>query len=261
MKKGMLSWYLLFAAILLVPLFMLATTSNAFGCAPDDNGSPFRCARLPQPTNNVTAVADQADPPVVPMPTGDSPDTARVPLYVRPDNCIDAMCPEQVHAAALNSPLNWTWIDANSSTWYKINDGHGLQIEVWLFANGQQGISFDVFAPDQKDFSKPVGRGSFNKSQANIGADLFYSGRSWASGVWYLRVNNGNSTPLSYSIRFTVTIPSLGGNSCDSCHKIIGYDWSGCGGGTFCQDLHQYYNTNPSCYDHNITQDLSGGCQ
>ena len=238
---------------------MLWTAPHAFGCVPDDPGSPVRCVQSPKVTVVPTAVP--VDPPAVPTPTGNDPDTARIPLYVKPDNCIDAMCPGQSQAAALSSPLNWTWIAANSSTWYKVNDGHGLQIKFWLFDNRQQGLSFDVFAPDQKDFSKPIGRGSFDKSQANAGVDLFYTGRSWASGVWYIRVNNGNPYPISYSVRFTLTIPSIGGNVCDQCHKLIGYDWAGCNGGAFCQDLHQLYDTNPSCYSHNVTVDLAGGCK
>lgn len=250
-------WYLFSAAILIVPLFMLVTAPYALGCIPDDAGG---CAKLPKSPTAV-AIAARADPPTVPTPTGNDPATARIPLYVRPDNCIDAMCPQQSQAASLTSPLNWTWIAPNSSTWYRVNDGHGLQIQFWLFANGQQGLSFDVFAPDQKDFSKPIGRGSFNKSQANIGADLFYSGRTWASGEWYFRINNGTSYPISYSVRFTLTIPTLGGNVCDSCHKLIGYDWAGCSGTNFCQNLHQLYDTNPTCYNHDVTADLSGGCQ
>lgn len=306
MTRKMLQWYILFAAILFAPLFMLATTPYAFGC---DSGysSMVQCVPLAQvnstdtstptatitdtstitatitltptatisdsstitttltitPTETVTPTATPA-PTWTPFPTpvGDSPATARDPIYVRPDNCIDAMCPYQDQAAALTSPANWTWIDANSSTWYRINDDYGLQVEIWLFANGQKGLAFDVYAPEQKDFSaKPVGRGSFNKSQANIGADLFYSGRTWAYGTWYVRVNNGNSIPVSYSIRFTDTIPTLGGNTCDSCHKIIGYNWASCSGSQFCSQLHQLYNSNPSCYNHNVGQDLSGGCQ
>lgn len=239
------------------------TAPHAFGCVPDEGGSQFRCVRLPESIAPVAVEAVQvaANNPVArPTPTGNSPETARVPLYVRPDNCIDAMCPEQVQAAALTSPANWTWIDANSSTWYQINDGHGFQLKVWLFANGQNGLSFDVYAPDQKDlYGKPIGRGSFNKSQANIGADLFYTGRSQATGVWHLRVNNGNSFPVSYSIRFTRTIPQLG-NVCDSCHKLIGTDWASCQG-DMCQSLHDYYDTNPQCYSHNVDVDMAGGCQ
>ena len=288
MKDGKFQWYVLFAALLLAPLIMLASAPYAFGC---DTGSSSmtQCAAqvqstptaTPQPTTTITDTTTVTDATTItltatitptatpkptstlsPTPVGDKPETARDPIYVRPDNCIDAMCPEQKGAPPLNSPLSWTWIGANSSTWYKVNDGHSFQIEVWLFANGQQGLSMDVYAPDQRDHlwdSKPIGRGSFNKSQANIGADLFYSGRSQAYGIWYIKVNNGNAFPISYSFRYTRTIPQLN-NVCDSCHKLIGIDWGSCQG-DMCTNLHALYDTNPQCYDHNVNNDLAGGCQ
>lgn len=244
--------------------FALFTAPHAFGCVPDDS-DPSRCvyfpaSHYPTPVSAPLNIA-AADPPAQPTPTGNSPETARDPIYVKPDNCIDAMCPEQRGAPALTAAESWTWIDANSSTWYKVNDGHGFQVKFWLFANGQQGLSFEVFAPEQQNLweAKPIGRGSFNKSQANIGADLFYSGRSQASGIWHIRVINGNSVPVSYSVRFTRTLPTMS-NVCDSCHKLIGTDWGSCQG-DMCSQLHQYYDTNPTCYSHNVGADMSGGCQ
>lgn len=223
--------------------------------------STLVAAQLVTPTLTVTPTATPK-PTLTPVPTprGDSPETARDPFYVRPQNCINAMCPEQVGAPSLTSTTDWTWIGANSSIWYKMDDGHGFQLQIWLFANGQQGLGFDVFAPEQKDMynSKPIGRGSFNKSQANIGTDLFYSGRTQAPGVWHLRVYNTTSAPIAFALKFTRTIPTMS-NVCDECHKLIGTDWGSCVDGpnsNFCQQLHDYYDTNPDCYNH----DLTNGC-
>jgi hypothetical protein len=256
--------------------------SSDLGCDVGYNGSTIQCVPLAQvsSTDTPTPTATATDTSTVtatltitptatpqptwtpsPTPVGDSPDTARIPIYIHPENCIDAMCPEQKGAPALTAAQAWVWIDKNSSTWYKMDDGHSFQLEIWLFANGQQGLSMDVFAPEQRDHlwdAKPIGRGSFNKNQANIGTDLYYSGRSQAYGIWYVRVTNGNSFPVSYSIRYTRTIPQLN-NVCDSCHKLIGTDWGSCQG-SMCSNLHALYDTNPQCYDHNADADLGGGC-
>jgi hypothetical protein len=283
MRDRKFQWFVLFGAILLAPLFMLATTPYAFGCDTVSATSMAQCAaqiqapstNTPTPTTTVTdtttitltaTITPTATPrptwTPAPTPVGDSPDTARDPIYIRPDNCIDAMCPEQKGAPALTAAESWTWIGANSSTWYKMDDGHSFQLKVWVFANRQQGLSMDVFAPEQRNHlwdAKPIGRGSFDKSQANAGVDLFYSGRSSAYGVWYVRLNNVNAYPVSYSIRFTRTIPQLG-NVCDSCHALIGTDWGSCQG-DMCANLHALYDTNPQCYNHDVNTDLAGGCQ
>jgi hypothetical protein len=281
--KGMFRGSVLLGVILLVPVLMLATSSYAFGCDVGYNGSTIQCVPLAQvsstDTDTPTPTETATDTPTVtatltitptatleptwtpsPTPKGDSPATARDPLYIRPKNCINAICPDQVGAPSLTSPEYWTWIDANSTIWYKMDDGHSLQLEVWLFANGQKGLSFDVYAPEQKDFSqKPIGSGSFNKSMANIGVDLFYSGRSIAYGIWYLRINNSNSFPVSYSLRFTRTLPTILKNVCEACH-IGNMDWGSCRG-SMCADLHQLYGSNPQCYNHDASGDLNGGCQ
>ena len=272
MNHRKLQWYVLFAAIMLAPLFMLATTPNAFGCDTSSASSMVQCDALFQvtPTSTPTPTATITDTPTLtatatitptatlrptltpsPTPNGKSPETAKDPIYIRPDNCIDAMCPEQRGAPSLTAAESWTSLDAASSTWYKMDDGHSFQLKVWVFANGQQGLSMEVFAPEQRDHlwdAKPIGRGSLDKSQANSGVDLFYSGRSAAYGVWYVKLNNNTSAPISYSIRFTRTIPQLG-NVCDSCHALIGTDWGSCQG-DMCSNLHALYDTNPQCYDH-----------
>ena len=282
MKFSKFQYSALFAAFILTPFLMLATTPYAFGCDSISPGSAAQCdaqaqgtlTDTPTPTATVTATTTLTPTATItptatprptwtpsPTPVGDSPDTARDPIYIRPDNCIDAMCPEQKGAPALTAAESWTWIGANSSTWYKMDDGHSFQLKVWVFANGQQGIAMDVYAPEQKAHiwdDKPIGRGSFDKSQGNAGVDLFYSGRSKAFGIWYVKITNNNAFPMSYSIRFTRTIPQLN-NVCDSCHALIGTDWGSCQG-SMCQSLHDYYDTNPGCYNHDVNADFGGGC-
>ena len=294
---GTLRWYLFLGALLFTSVMVFVTTSDALGSGIGNDNlgrivlaqgtSTTNVSSTATPTATVTLTTTLAStllqagtvtptltpaqlvtPTLTPRstatarptPRGDTPETARDPFYVRPQNCIDAMCPEQIGAPSLTSSTDWTWIDGNSSIWYKMDDGHGFQLKIWLFANGQQGLGFDVFAPEQKDLygGKPIGRGSFNKSEANIGTDLFYSGRTQAHGVWHLRVYNTTPNPIPFALKFTRTIPSLN-NVCDDCHKLIGTDWGSCTDGAnsnFCQSLHDYYDTNPDCYNH----DIDHGC-
>lgn len=230
------------------------TTPTVSPTVMDDNMTPVTPTLTMTPTLTVTPT-DTLKPTATPVPTprGDSPGTARTAMYVRPPNCIEMMCPGSLNAPTWDAPGNWTWIEPNSSTWYKLYGGT-LQVLVWLFANGQSGITFDVYAPDQKDlYGKPVGRGSFNPSQRP--ADLFYSGRTQAGGIWYVRVNNHNPFPVSYSLRYTTSIPAIK-NVCDACHIPLGdlmFDRCVSGSNsTFCDDLWWLYQQNPEYYDHSI---------
>ncbi len=294
--QGMIRWSIILGALVLVPVLFLIATPNAFGCDASSLANSVPCVVLAQitatatvpatvtPTGTLAANANVTTTATVsatmtvsatatitatstpqptwtprPTPVGDNPNTARIPMWVKPEYCIEAMCPGATSAPLLNSPGGWDWIAGNSSVWYKMDDGHSLQVQIWVFANGQTGLLLDVYAPEQKDLygSKPIGRGSLNKNYP--GADLFYSGRSSAYGIWYAKLTNTTNAPVSYSFRYTRTTPSLG-NSCDNCHKLIGYDWGACSDPGFCDQLHQYYDTNPSCYDHNIEADLAGNC-
>ncbi len=295
-SRGTFRWYILFAPLLFIPLLFWAVTPYAFGCSSPngalciplvqvtstatDTSTPTTTPAIqdtatatvtdtdtPTPTSTMTptpTITPTATPrptaTLVPTPRGDNPQSARVPMWVRPEYCIEAMCPGAVNAPMLNSPGNWDWIPANSSIWYWMDDGHSLQVQIWVFANGQQGLALDVFAPEQKDLynSRPIGRGSLNKNFP--GADLFYSGRSQAYGIWYAKLTNNNPFAVNYSMRYTRTTPSLG-NVCDNCHKAIGYDWNACSDPAFCNKLYDYLQTNPTCYSHNIDSDMAGGCK
>ncbi len=263
MKTGKtLQWSILLGAMLLAFVLMLTFTPYVFGCIPDGE-EKGRCVVPPRTTpadvNTASTAGVKAPPTVVPTPRGDTPQTARAPMWVKPEYCIEAMCPGAVNQPLLNSPGNWDWVPGNSTIWYWMDDGHSLQVQVWVFANGQNGLALDMFAPEQKDLynSRPVGRGALNKNYP--GSDLFYSGRSSAYGIWYARLTNNNAYPVNYSIRYTRTTPSLG-NSCDNCHKAIGYEWN-CTDPAFCSKLYDYLQTNPQCYSHDIDSDLAGNCR
>lgn len=270
-SRNAFRWYGLGAMFLLIASITLAITPNALGFEINlaNHHTQFdqiQSTETPTVTTTVEAATTVTTTLVVtptatrvptftpvPTPRGDTPETARVPMYVKPPYCIEMMCPGSLNAPPWDAPGQWTWIEPHSVTWYKIHGGT-LQVLVWLFANGQNGISFDVYAPDQKDlYGKPVGRGSFNPSQRP--ADLFYSGRTQAGGVWYIKVTNSNPFPVSYSLRFTISIPSVG-NVCDSCHRPLGdLMFDRCVNGpnsTFCQDLEWLYEQNPDTYDHTI---------
>ncbi|MBI4786379.1 MAG: hypothetical protein HY782_04965 [Chloroflexi bacterium] len=253
----------LFIAGFILLALMGLTASYAFGCTPDEDSAPG-CGKFPQikfiPLP--TAVPTKAPAPVVlavprPTPTGNTPETARTPLFVKPDYCIELMCPGANNSPAWNGDGEWTWINANSSTWYQMDDGRSLQVKIWLFANEQGGMAFDVYAPDQHDlYGKPVGRGSLNTSYRP--ADLFYSGRTAAGGIWKVRVINNNPFPIWYSLKYTRTTPSIG-NTCDQCHKALGdlmFDQCrNADGSSWCQDLNWFYQQGgpPSPeWDHSI---------
>ncbi len=252
-----LQWSILLGAMSLAFVLLLTFTPYAFGCVSEGDERGARCIN---PTREPpTPTRKPPTPTVVPTPKGDTPQTARAPMWVKPDYCIEAMCPGAVNQPLLNSPGNWDWISGNSSLWYWMDDGHSLQVQIWVFANGQNGLALDVYAPEQKELytSRPIGRGALNKNYP--GSDLFYSGRSAAYGIWYARLSNYNNYAVNYSIRYTRTTPSLG-NVCDNCHKAIGYEWN-CTDPAFCQKLYDYLQTDPQCYSHNIDQDLAGNCR
>lgn len=203
------------------------------------------------PTLTATSTATPTLQPA--KPRGDTPETAIVPTFVRPYDCIEMMCPGASGAPELNQAGGWGWIEAKTTTWYKASDWGALQLSIWLYVNGQGGMTFDIYPPDRKDlYGQPVGRGSFNPSQRP--ADLFWTGRSMASGIWYIRLTNHNAFPVMYSLRYTVSIPAMA-NRCDACHgPLRDLMWDRCvsSGNNWCNDLQDLYDTNPSQFEHYI---------
>jgi hypothetical protein len=205
--KGMVRCSLLLALALI-----LLTASYAFGCIPDDE-IPDRCGKLPKATPEQRPVALAA--PSKPQPRGDSPATAIEPTGT------------------------WQFIGPYTSVWYKMNDA-GLQLEIWLDAYGQSGLSMAIYAPDQKDlYGKPIGRGTFSRFQPH---DLFWTGRSSARGTWYALVTNNTPVAISYSVNYKRVIHSAA-DRCSTCHGFE-IEWDRCEsapGSSWCSDLQKEY--------------------
>ena len=195
------------------PALALLAPSSAFGCVPDDDANPVRCVRLPKPTPEQPA-ALVATP--TKAPPGNNP------------------------AAAQEPTGNWLFIGPNATHWYKIKDA-GLQLTIWLDANGQGGLSLAVYAPDQQDlYGKPTGRGTFNKFEPH---DLFWTGRTRARGTWYAVVTNSNGHAVSYNLNYARSRHTTA-DRCSACHGND-IEWERCEsapGSSWCEDLQEEYN-------------------
>ncbi|MDE3090686.1 MAG: hypothetical protein KGJ80_15025 [Chloroflexota bacterium] len=208
-SRGIIRWSILLALVLTA-----LSTSYAFGCLPDDD-NPARCLRLPKAT------------PQDPSATLDSAAT-NLPGGINLEN-------------AITPNGRWQHINPGSSLWYKMNDAR-LQLEIWIDTNGQSGLSLEIYAPDQHDsYGKPIGRGSFSKFQPH---DLFWTGRSAATGVWYAVVTNASPAPISYSLNYK-RARHKASDRCSECHGD-NIEWDRCQDGansTFCEDLQNEYNS------------------
>lgn len=201
---------LVFAVIL-----VLLTAPFALGCSPDGDGNPICTASRTAPPGD----------PVVPQLAA-----LNMPKFgTQPDNAV--------------APTgSWITINPNESHWFKMSDA-GMQLQVWIDANGQgrDGLSMSIFAPDHLDFyGKPVGRGSYNPSIPSH--DLFWTGSTLATGVWYAQVTDRASIPISYSMNYKRVISSVAAR-CSACH---GYsiEWDRCtdNGSPWCENLLQEYD-------------------
>lgn len=116
-----------------------------------------------------------------------------------------------------------------------------MKLEVWLDANGQQGITLFVYAPEQKDLwiTKPIGQGTRNKLMPEH--DLFWAGRTTAFGQWHALVQNNNPFPVNFSINYD-RVATRVADACAVCH---GYDitFDGCSdsGDGFCGNLEEEF--------------------
>ncbi len=194
-------------ASLLALVLTLVTASYAFGCIPDED-HPGRCVKRPTPIRPVVL----ALPTAKPTPLGINPETARSPSD------------------------QWSYIAPGSTIWYRIDDSGTL--EIFMNANGQSGITFSVYAPDQKDlYGPPIGRGT---KSAVLPYDLFWTGRTAVRGTWYAVVRNDNPFPVNYALNYQRKIGSVA-DRCASCH---GYEieWDRCESDTgWCEGLSEEY--------------------
>jgi hypothetical protein len=129
----------------------------------------------------------------------------------------------------------WQYLASNTSVWYKIADG-GLQLTIWVDANGMGGLALAIYAPGQQDlYGTPIGRGSFNRFEPH---DLFWTGRTRAYGTWYAVVTNHNSSAVPFSLNYARSKHSVA-DRCSSCHGQD-IEWERCvsaPGSSFCEDL------------------------
>lgn len=149
--------------------------SNALGIPDICPAAPVRVSTIkvaptPVPAPKVAIAA------VPPSPKGDSPASAKTISDV-----LQTLEPGGVH-------------------WYKIDNGKNFYLDVWLDANGQSGITFAMYSPEQTNGlavdTIPKGRGGPAKNQPH---DLLWKG-SFATGVWYALVRNYNPTPIQYKL-------------------------------------------------------------
>lgn len=100
----------------------------------------------------------------------------------------------------------WELINPGQGVWYKL-PGVGPRLDVWVDANGQQGLGLAVYKPDTQDFGgKPIGVGAFNKA---VGKDLFWTGQSGGGGTWYAYLSNGGPISVLYRLSYNPENPAV----------------------------------------------------
>ncbi len=180
MKTGAIIAFALLCGMLLA----LSNSSALFACVKENEDAACTRHPAPKPTRpaplNAPApkAAPKPEPTAVPAPKGDSP------------------------AASLSPDGNWRTISPATSVWYKVGESIGAQaIDVWLDANGRQGIGFAVYGPNQMNPytpDRPVGRGTFNRNMPDH--DLHWSGKYLIPGAWYAVVTNNTGDALPYRL-------------------------------------------------------------
>lgn len=241
--KPVVRWPIFFALalFLLTASLALASTNAPVAYKP---GPHFQAGTTPTATLTVTDTLTTTSASTVTLNVADlltataQPTSTQIPTHV--------IAPPGDNPDAAQPPSGaWIYINPGQSQWYKLYDA-GVQLVVWIDANGQQGLSMALYAPDQKDlYGKPIGRGSYNKFLPSH--DLYWTGytpASGAGGTWYAVVTNGANTPISYNLGYKRDYNSVRAR-CSICH---GFDipWGDCvdNGTPWCEQLQQQYNQN-----------------
>lgn len=149
-----------------------------------------------------------------------------------------ALPPGKNPETAIEPTGQWLFIPGGATHWYKIVDNR-LKLEIGVSANGQEGLSLAVFAPEQTDlYGKPIGRGAYSKFFPAY--DLFWSGRTIAYGTWFATVTNSKQFPISYSISYErkSTRPA---DECAKCHGYIIHFEDCQSADAFCGGLEENY--------------------
>ncbi len=191
-KRILLSSIVLLAGLVAIP------RSIALACAPVDFESPADDIWC-QVRASVTA------PTISATPTPTLAAFAPVPTSA-PQVSVVAIPASSAPQKSGDSPANAREVSPNLQTippggriWYKIGS-NGSHMDVWMETNGQLGLGFAVYAPNQTNLqspdTKPKGLGTYPNSDPNT---LRWAGGSFTQiGTWYALVTNTSSATLTY---------------------------------------------------------------
>lgn len=159
-----------------------APTSSATSAIPTSTPTPQRSTRSTVSTTNpknsgpiivATAAPIPAQAVAAPVPSGNNPSNP---------------------SSATNS---WQTLGSGASVWVKLGNG-GDHIDAFLDAKPLDGVTMQVFAPDNLD--QPIGQGTFQSSSKQ----LVWAGGKWnSSGSWMAKITNGNSGVVQYKLSVT----------------------------------------------------------
>lgn len=108
----------------------------------------------------------------------------------------------------------WLGLGAGGQVWYKIGYG-GVHIDVLLQAKPLDGVTMDVFAPNQ--LAQPIGRGTYQRALDG----LVWAGGHWnADGNWLARINNSNAASVQYKL--SSNIKDISNKTCESYWESLG---------------------------------------
>ncbi len=186
--------FIILVSILLGVLALFTTmTAPVSACVPEDESSTV-CLnwRFHRPTSTPT-LRPTPIAAVTPTPRGDTLPTARLITDT------------------------WSSIAPSESIWFKTDYSDGNRnIELWVDSTVQNALDLSIYSPDQADSwwnAKPVGRGTYNKTQPQH--VLTWVASYAKAGVWYALLQNHTNSPVSYQL--------TGNISATDTKKCVGY--------------------------------------
>lgn len=170
-------------------------SSASLTITPSRTATPSKSGGLvlaPTPASQrVAAPTKAAAPPAAPAaPSGDSPSNPLIPGD------------------------SWHLLASGASVWYKVGNG-GDHMDVFLEANPLDGMTFEVFTPD--NLQRPIGQGSLDNTRSR----LVWAGGHWnSSGDWLARVNNANPMAVQYKLTSSTRVIGM-------CDSVSYWEWIG----------------------------------
>ncbi|MBI5030437.1 MAG: hypothetical protein HZB51_07915 [Chloroflexi bacterium] len=173
----------------------------------------------PKPTPTLIKVTTTVTrlPTLEPTPTQKPLPTSRV---IRPTAKpgVQQAVPQAPSGTSPSSPMlpgdAWQTLGAGAQVWYRIGYG-GVHMDVLLEAKPLEGVTMDVFAPNQ--LGQPIGRGTFQKALGG----LVWAGGHWnADGSWLARIHNSN--PASVQYKLSSNSKDISNKTCESYWEHIG---------------------------------------